>query len=101
MKQLGDGRMTCHGPMLTGFQLALGPMALLQSGGVSVVDATRSFFEGAAAMIEATDYADACPIATVALEVASRFLKAGKRFVTKEGRREADLHLDRAGEAWQ
>ncbi len=40
-------------------------------GGVGVADATRNFFEGAAAMIEATDYADACPIATVALEVAS------------------------------
>ena len=40
-------------------------------GSANVVDATRSFFEGAAAMIEATDYADACPIATVALEVAS------------------------------
>lgn len=41
VKQLGDGRMTCHGPMLTGFDLALGPMALLQSGGVSVVVSTR------------------------------------------------------------
>ena len=39
--------------------------------GVDVVDATRQFFEGAAAMIEATDFADACPIATVALEVSS------------------------------
>jgi microcystin degradation protein MlrC len=41
VKQLGDGRMTCKGPMLTGFQLALGPMALLQSGGVSVVISTK------------------------------------------------------------
>jgi len=39
--------------------------------GADVVDATRQFFEGAAAMIEATDFADACPIATVALEVSS------------------------------
>ena len=31
----------------------------------------RIFFEGAAAVLEASDYADACPIATVALEVAS------------------------------
>jgi AcrR family transcriptional regulator len=31
----------------------------------------RDCFEGAAAVLEATDYADACPIATVALEVAS------------------------------
>ncbi len=41
VKQLGDGRMTCHGPMLTGFKLALGPMALLQSGGVGVVVSTK------------------------------------------------------------
>lgn len=39
--------------------------------GVDVVDATRSFFEGAAELVETTDFADACPIATVALEVAS------------------------------
>ena len=39
--------------------------------GVDVVDATRHFFDGAAIMIEATDFADACPIATVALEVSS------------------------------
>ncbi|MBA2579705.1 MAG: TetR/AcrR family transcriptional regulator [Thermoleophilaceae bacterium] len=31
----------------------------------------EAFFEGAAATLEETDYADACPIATVALEVAS------------------------------
>lgn len=36
-----------------------------------VVDATRRFFEGAAELLEATDYEDACPIATIALEVAS------------------------------
>ena len=60
-------------------------VAVLEHGGVTyrelvvsifdqhtdVVDATRDFFEGAAEMIEATGYADACPIATVALEVAS------------------------------
>jgi TetR/AcrR family transcriptional regulator, lmrAB and yxaGH operons repressor len=39
--------------------------------GVDVVEATKHFFEGAAEMIEATDFADACPIATVALEVSS------------------------------
>ena len=33
--------------------------------------ATRALFEAAAETLEATDYADACPIATVALEVAS------------------------------
>lgn len=34
-------------------------------------DAVRAVFTGAAATLEATDYEDACPIATVALEVAS------------------------------
>jgi AcrR family transcriptional regulator len=36
-----------------------------------VVTAVRSFFAGAAAHLVETDYADACPIATVALEVSS------------------------------
>jgi AcrR family transcriptional regulator len=35
------------------------------------VSAARDAFAGAAAVLEATDYVDACPIATVALEVAS------------------------------
>ena len=39
--------------------------------GVDVVTATGNFFEGAAAVVEMTDFADACPIATVALEVAN------------------------------
>jgi AcrR family transcriptional regulator len=37
----------------------------------SELDALRLFFEGAAETLEQTDYEDACPIATVALEVAS------------------------------
>ncbi len=36
-----------------------------------VVTATRDFFAGAAETLRVTGYADACPIATVALEVAS------------------------------
>src|ERR671932_2665946 len=36
-----------------------------------VVGAVEDFFSGAAETLEETDYADACPIATVALEVAS------------------------------
>jgi AcrR family transcriptional regulator len=36
-----------------------------------VVSGTRDFFDGAAMTLVETDYADACPIATVALEVAS------------------------------
>ncbi len=37
-----------------------------------VVTGIGDFFAGAAEVLRATDYADACPIATVALEVASR-----------------------------
>jgi len=37
-----------------------------------VVTSVREFFAGAAQTLRETDYADACPIATVALEVASR-----------------------------
>jgi AcrR family transcriptional regulator len=36
-----------------------------------LVAGVRAFFEGAAVTLAETDYADACPIATVALEVAS------------------------------
>ena len=36
-----------------------------------LVTGVRDFFAGAAAHLEATGYADACPIATVALEVSS------------------------------
>jgi len=36
-----------------------------------VVAGTRAIFHGAAEVLEASGYADACPIATVALEVAS------------------------------
>ena len=35
-----------------------------------VVSGVREVFEGAADVLEATDYADVCPIATIALEVA-------------------------------
>src|SRR5438477_13027225 len=37
--------------------------------GADPVAATRAFFAGAAQTLVETDYADACPIATVALEV--------------------------------
>jgi AcrR family transcriptional regulator len=39
--------------------------------GADPVAATRAFFAGAAETLRYTDYADACPIATVALEVSS------------------------------
>src|SRR5581483_5106383 len=38
--------------------------------GADLVDATRRFFEDAAAVVRGHGYADACPIATVALETA-------------------------------
>ena len=40
-------------------------------GAPDIATGVRSCFEGAAEVLRATDYADACPIATVALEVAS------------------------------
>ena len=43
----------------------------LLTSGPDPVTATRNAFAAAAAVLEATDYIDACPIATVALEVAS------------------------------
>jgi len=41
VERIGDGRMVCHGPMMTNWKLALGPMALLRSGGVRVAVSTR------------------------------------------------------------
>jgi AcrR family transcriptional regulator len=38
---------------------------------VDLVEGVRAFFAGAAATLRETDFADACPIATVALEVSS------------------------------
>jgi AcrR family transcriptional regulator len=40
-------------------------------GAPNVVRGVQDVFDGAAAVLRETDYADACPIATVALEVAS------------------------------
>jgi microcystin degradation protein MlrC len=39
--QLGDGRFTCTGPMFHGFRMDLGPMAVLEQGGVRVVLASK------------------------------------------------------------
>lgn len=41
VEKLGDGRMTCDGPMMKGWTLALGPMALLSHGEVRVVVSTK------------------------------------------------------------
>ena len=40
-------------------------------GAGDLLAGVRSIFDGAAYVLDATDYADACPIATIALEVAS------------------------------
>jgi AcrR family transcriptional regulator len=44
---------------------------LIMDASPDVVSGVESFFAGAAETLRRTDYADACPIATVALEVAS------------------------------
>ncbi len=41
VERLGDGRMTCRGPMMSGWTLALGPMVLLRHGDVRVVVASK------------------------------------------------------------
>jgi len=46
-------------------------IGLYYEPGADPVEATRRFFEGAADTVRNSGYADACPIATVALEVAS------------------------------
>lgn len=43
----------------------------IAAGAPDLLGTVRDFFAGAAQTLEATDYADACPIATVAGEVAS------------------------------
>jgi AcrR family transcriptional regulator len=46
-------------------------LGLFFTPGADPVEATRNFFAAAAQTLVDTDYADACPIATVALEAAS------------------------------
>ena len=49
-------------------------LALVESffpRGVDVVRAVGDFFEGAAEFVESTEFVDACPIATIAGEIAS------------------------------
>ncbi len=52
-------------------QIYLRMVEAIFADGIDVVTATATFFEGAAAVVELSGFADACPIATVALEVAS------------------------------
>jgi AcrR family transcriptional regulator len=55
----------------TSGQLYIQLFATIAAQAPDVVTAISEFFTGAAETLEETDYADACPIATVALEVAS------------------------------
>jgi AcrR family transcriptional regulator len=52
-------------------QLYIQLFATIAMQAPDVLSAVGDFFAGAAETLEETDYADACPIATVALEVAS------------------------------
>src|SRR3954447_12063173 len=52
-------------------QLYLELFITIAADAPDVVSGVEAFFTGAAEQLEETDYADACPIATVALEVAS------------------------------
>ena len=64
-EQLGAATIRSSG------QLYLELFATIAAQAPDVVSAVEEFFRGAAQTLEQTDYADACPIATVALEVAS------------------------------
>jgi AcrR family transcriptional regulator len=68
-------------------------------GAPDMVTGVRDCFTGAAEVLRATDYADACPIATVALEVASsdeplREVTAG---IFESWLESATVRLERAG----
>lgn len=57
--------------ILSSGQLYMELFATIAVQAPDVLSAVSDFFTGAARTLEETDYADACPIATVALEVAS------------------------------
>jgi AcrR family transcriptional regulator len=68
-------------------------------GAPDPVTGVRDFFAGAAEVLRETDYADACPIATVALEVASTSepLRAATAEVFESWISGAGGHLEAAG----
>ena len=63
--QLGEEVIRRSGAMYLDLVLAV------LDGGADVVAGVGDVFSGAAAVLRETDYVDACPIATIALEVAS------------------------------
>lgn len=87
VKQIVDAASAPFGSLyhfFPGGKEQLGAEAIRWSGGIygqlidlfftpgdDVVEAVRAFFAAAAVTVHESDYADACPIATVALEVAS------------------------------
>lgn len=64
-----------------------------------IVSAVENFFRGAAETLRLTDYADACPIATVALEVAStnERLRVATADVFESWISDLDTRLQQAG----
>jgi AcrR family transcriptional regulator len=72
---------------------------LFYAPGIDPALATRRFFEGAADTVRDSDYADACPIATVALEVASTSepLRKASAEVFESWLAAIDAHLVAAG----
>jgi AcrR family transcriptional regulator len=64
-EQLGDATVRTSG------QAYLELFELVYDAAPDAPTAITDFFEGAAAVLDETDYVDACPIGTVALEVAS------------------------------
>ncbi|MBI2169560.1 MAG: TetR/AcrR family transcriptional regulator [Actinobacteria bacterium] len=69
------------------------------AAGTDPVAATRMFFDAAAQTVHESDYADACPIATVALEVASMSepLRLATAEVFESWLTTLDTHLVEAG----
>jgi AcrR family transcriptional regulator len=76
-------------------------VATFFEGTTDVVAATRAFFDAAAEMLAATDYQDACPIATVALEVASESepMRHATAQVFESWMADAEGYLEAAGVA--
>lgn len=66
----GKEQLGAEAIRVSGGQFALLGNAILDAS-PDIVSGVRNLFRGAAQTMVATDYADACPIATVALEVSS------------------------------
>jgi AcrR family transcriptional regulator len=67
----GGKEQLCEEAIRTSGQIYLHLIEAVIDTAPDVTEGVRDFFTGAGAHLVATDYADACPIATIALEVAS------------------------------